>query len=217
LLHNALFFVVGVRLHRWRHNLVEFASRGWTYLALTVPVFACRALLVQGALSLALDGVSSLALAASGGRFCWLLTFGFLGLALGMLNRPQPALFYLADSSYWVYLTHLPIVGLLQVDLHPLPILAAGKFLIVLSVTMALTLGSYQVMVRHTFLGVWLHGKRDRARSLIPSQPHFPLAVLRRSFSDRRNSTGQGSNASRSSDVWTPHGQGDNQGKPSAE
>ena len=44
-LHNAIFFVVGVRLHRRRHNLLEFASHGWTYLALSVPVFACRACL----------------------------------------------------------------------------------------------------------------------------------------------------------------------------
>ena len=183
-LHNAIFFVVGVRLHRRRHNLLEFASHGWTYLALSVPVFACRALLVQSDLVRTLDGAAGVALAASGALFCWLLTFGFLSLALGMLNRPQPALSYLADSSYWVYLTHLPIVGLLQVDLHPLPIAAAWKFLIVLSGTMALTLASYQLMVRHTFLGAWLHGKRDRARRAIPSRPHFPFLLGRRHLGD---------------------------------
>ena len=187
LLHNAIFFVVGVRLHRRRHSLVDFASHGWIYLALTVPVFACRALLVQSDLVRALDGVAGVALAASGALFCWLLTFGFLGLALGMLNRPQPALSYLADSSYWVYLTHLPIVGLIQVDLHPLPIAAAWKFLIVLSGTMALTLASYQLMVRHTFLGTWLHGKRDRARGAIPSRPHFPSRLGRRHLGGRQD------------------------------
>ena len=180
LLHNAIFFVVGVRLHRRRHNLVHFASHGWTYLALTVPVFACRALLVQTDLVRALDGVASVPLAASGALFLLAAHVWFPGPALGMLNRPQPALSYLADSSYWVYLTHLPIVGLLQVDLHPLPIAAAWKFLIVLSVTMALTLASYQFMVRHTFLGVWLHGRRSRAREVIPSRPHFSLRLGRR-------------------------------------
>jgi glucan biosynthesis protein C len=137
-------------------------------------------MLVEWDLMRALDGVAGVALAASGGLFCWLLTFGFLGMALGMLNRPQPALSYLADSSYWVYLTHLPIVGLLQVDLHPLPIPAAWKFLIVLSVTMALTLASYQVMIRHTFLGVWLHGRRGRVRSKVSSRPHLPLPLVLR-------------------------------------
>jgi hypothetical protein len=104
-------------------------------------------------------------LAASGALFCWLLTYGFLGVALRATNRPQSALHYLADSSYWVYLVHLPIIGLIQVDLHVLAISSSLKFLIALSLTMVLALASYQVMVRHTFLGVWLHGRRDRGTS----------------------------------------------------
>ncbi len=192
LLHNAVFFVVGIRLHRLCHNLRSFAVHGWTYLVLSVPVFACRALLIHWDLTRSLDGASAWALAASGGLFCWLLTFGFLGLALGVLNRPQPAISYLADSSYWVYLTHLPIVGLLQVDLHPVAVPVALKFLIVLTVTMALTLASYQVTVRHTFLGLWLHGRRDRTRSILPARPHFPMRLARRSFAMRRTSGGEG-------------------------
>jgi fatty acid desaturase/peptidoglycan/LPS O-acetylase OafA/YrhL len=167
LLHNAVFFVVGVRLHGLRQHLGAFAPHGWTYLALSVPVFACRAVLIHWDLERSLDGAAAVALAVSGGLFCWLITFGFLGLALGVLNRPQPALSYLADSSYWVYLTHLPIVGLLQVDLHPVAAPAALKFLIVLSGTMALTLASYQVIVRYTFVGLWLHGRRIRTEAVL--------------------------------------------------
>ena len=47
LLHNAIFFVVGVYLHRFRHDLARFAAHRWTYLALSIPVFACRALLIR--------------------------------------------------------------------------------------------------------------------------------------------------------------------------
>jgi len=190
-LHNAAFFVVGVRLHRLRNNLDNYAANGWTYLVLSVPVFACRALLIHRGLARPLDGAAALALAASGGLFCWLLTFGFLGLALWFLNRPQPALRYIADSSYWVYLTHLPIIGLLQVDLYPVAAPATMKFLIVLSVTMTLTLASYQVMVRHTFVGLWLHGRRDRNRSMLPARPHSPIRVAHRSFAARQTSAGQ--------------------------
>jgi glucans biosynthesis protein C len=176
-LHNAVFFAVGVRLHRLRNNLDDFAVHGWTYLVLSVPVFLCRAFFIQRDLTHSLEGAAALALAVSGGLFCWLLTFGTLGLALGALNRPQPALRYLADSSYWVYLTHLPIVGLLQVDLHPVAAPAVVKFLIVLSATMALTLASYQVLVRHTFVGLWLHGRRDRTRAKVHARPHFPIRL----------------------------------------
>jgi hypothetical protein len=213
LLHNAVFFMVGVRLHRRSNSLIDFASNGWTYLALSVPVFACRAMLVQSDLVRALNGVAGLALAISGALFCWLLTFGFLGLALGRLNRPQPALSYLADSSYWVYLTHLPIVGLLQVDLHPVSIPAAWKFLIVLSVTMTLTLASYQLLVRHTFLGIFLHGKRSRNRTTIPSRPHSPSRLDLRPLGAARESASEARIAQDVLGVLIPHDQRDDRGE----
>ena len=51
------------------------------------------------------------------------------------------------------------------------------KFLLVLLVTMALSLGSYHVAVRHTFLGVWLHGRRERTRPALQAGPHFSPAL----------------------------------------
>jgi peptidoglycan/LPS O-acetylase OafA/YrhL len=164
LLHNTVFFVVGVYLHRLRHNLAPLGLYRWTYLALSVPVFACRTLLIRLDLAQTLEGPAALALAASGALFTWLVTFGLIGLALGSFDRPRPALRYFADSSYWVYLCHLPIVGLLQVDLLDVRAPAAAKFFIVLFVAMTICLASYQVMVRHTILGLWLHGRRDRTR-----------------------------------------------------
>jgi fatty acid desaturase/peptidoglycan/LPS O-acetylase OafA/YrhL len=168
LLHNAVFFAVGVSLHRTRDDLRRFAHLGWTYLILSVPVFAYRAVLISQDLTQPLGGPSSLMLSLSGALFTWLITFGFLGVALGSNGRPRFALQYLADSSYWVYLCHLPIVGLLQLDLFSVQSPVALKFSIVLTVTMALCLASYQVMVRHTVLGRWLHGRRERFR---PSRP----------------------------------------------
>jgi fatty acid desaturase/peptidoglycan/LPS O-acetylase OafA/YrhL len=173
LLHNTVFFVVGVYLHRLRQGLDRFADHRWFYLALSVPVFAVRALLIERDLTQHLDGPAALALAASGALFSWLITFGLLGLALGYFDRPWPALRYFADSSYWVYLCHLPIVGLLQVDLLALNAPAAVKFLIVLGGTLTLCLASYQVVVRHTLLGAWLHGRRDRRHLATSGAPHF--------------------------------------------
>ena len=177
LLHNLVFFGVGISLHRLHDDLDSLSKLGWTYLAVSVPVFACRALLVQQDLVRPLDGPTVLALAAWGALFTWLITFGLLGLTLGRLNRPQPALSYLADSSYWVYLCHLPIIGLLQVDLFPVRAPATVKFSIVLTVTMAICLASYHVMVRHTFLGLWLHGRRERPRTALYSTLR-PMARL---------------------------------------
>jgi peptidoglycan/LPS O-acetylase OafA/YrhL len=162
LCHNLVFFIVGVSLHRMRDDLRLLARYGWTYLALSVPVFACRGFLIRQDLLHPLHGASAVALALTGATFTWLVTFGLLGLALGRLTRPQPALSYLADSSYWVYLCHLPIVGLLQVDLYSLALPAGVKFALVLSGTVAICLASYHAAVRHTWLGLWLHGRRER-------------------------------------------------------
>ena len=60
------------------------------------------------------------------------------------------------------YLCHLPIVGLLQVDLWAVPAPALVKFLTVVMATQVLGLASYHVMVRYTDVGVWLHGRRNR-------------------------------------------------------
>jgi fatty acid desaturase len=165
LCHNFVFFVVGISLHRMRDNLHRLSRYGWSYLGLSIPVFACRALLIQQDLLRPVTGAAALPLVLAGALFTWLMTFGLLGLALGVLNRSHPALSYLADSSYWVYLCHLPIVGLLQVDLYPVAAPGLVKFALVLSGTLALCFASYQVAVRHTFLGLWLHGRRERPRS----------------------------------------------------
>jgi peptidoglycan/LPS O-acetylase OafA/YrhL len=170
LLHNAVFFVVGVVLHRSRRSLAQLATHHWTYLILSVPVFAGRAWLIRGDLTSRLAGPWVGALAVTGALFTWLIAFGFLGMALAAFNRPRRVFRYLADSSYWIYLVHLPIVGLLQVDLFAVEVPAVVKFFLVLVVTMGLGLASYQVGVRYTWLGVWLHGRRDRP------QPDHALA-----------------------------------------
>jgi peptidoglycan/LPS O-acetylase OafA/YrhL len=174
LLHNSVFFLAGVLLHQLRDDLGRLVRWGSRYMVLSVPVFVWRALLLQYDLALPLRGPGELALVFSGALFAWLITFGMLGLALGVFRESRPVLSYLADSSYWVYLCHLPLVGLLQIVLLPLPIPAPIKFATVLSVTMGLCLASYQVMVRHTLLGRWLHGPRSEKKRTAPTRRHIP-------------------------------------------
>jgi glucans biosynthesis protein C len=195
--HNAVYFAVGVCLHYWRSDLSRFAAQRWTYMALSLPVFGCRAVFVHWDLVHTLHGPATLALAASGALFAWLLTFGLLGIALGSFVRPSATFRYFADSSYWVYLCHLPIVGLIQVLLWPVAAPAGLKFLVALAGTMALCMASYHSMVRFTFLGLWLHGRRQRVSRGFLIGPHFRIPLgpglvakmrnTRARFSDSRN------------------------------
>ena len=67
---------------------------------------------------------------------------------------------YLSASSYWIYLTHFPIVGLAQVGMYPLAWPPLAKFLISLGVTLGFGLLSYQGLARRTAVGRWLNGAK---------------------------------------------------------
>jgi peptidoglycan/LPS O-acetylase OafA/YrhL len=163
-LHHASFFVVGTGLYHLRHQLLPRLARvGPWYLALSVPIFAGRAYLLGRDWTTPLDGPAALALGAVGALFGWLIVLGFIGLFVRLFRHPNPAISYLADSSYWIYLVHMPVIGLLQVDLYRVPGPALWKFPIVWAATLALGFASYQTLVRHTVIGAWLHGRRERA------------------------------------------------------
>jgi len=91
----------------------------------------------------------------------WALTLGLIGVALRYLKQPGALLRYLADASYWTYLVHLPIVMAVQGALITISLPWWVKLPIVLASTMLVSLGSYQLVVRNTRLGLWLNGSRS--------------------------------------------------------
>jgi ABC-type multidrug transport system ATPase subunit/peptidoglycan/LPS O-acetylase OafA/YrhL len=90
----------------------------------------------------------------------WYWTFGLIGAAQRFGNSPSPLRRYLADSSYWVYLVHLPIVFGLQVLVMDWPLHWALKFPLIIATTLVLTLASYHYIVRSTFIGEILNGRK---------------------------------------------------------
>lgn len=90
----------------------------------------------------------------------WLLVLGFMGLFLRRAERPNAVVRYLADSAYWVYLVHLPLVVLLNIVVSQWPAPAVVKFGGVLVVAVGLLLLSYQIGVRRTVVGRVLNGPR---------------------------------------------------------
>jgi len=91
------------------------------------------------------------------------------GLCLRFLSGVSAVRRYLADASYWIYILHLPLVMLAQVWVQAwsgpwwlkLVGVSAGVF--------AVCLVSYELLVRHTFVGRWLNGRRVPWRR--PRQP----------------------------------------------
>jgi len=94
--------------------------------------------------------------------YAWGMSLGLIGLFRRFLASERPAVRWLSDASYWMYLSHLPVVVVAQALLHDRPWPAAVKFLVVLVTTVAVTLVTYRWCVRFTPLGWLLNGPRSR-------------------------------------------------------
>lgn len=125
------------------------------------PAHLAAAVVGTGAAYLAVEqqfplAIGATVLAVAG--WCWV--YALVGVCVRYLRHERPMVRYLADSSYWAYLLHLPILLLCElvlVDLTwPMPV----KVGLTLVVTMALLLSSYHLLVRPRALGAWLNGRR---------------------------------------------------------
>ncbi|MEY4648027.1 MAG: hypothetical protein RL009_443 [Actinomycetota bacterium] len=97
--------------------------------------------------------------------------FAVTGLFLRYLHAESDLVRYLADSSYWVYLFHAPVMyvtvyALSKTGLEPLLVAAIS-----ITTALAATLVSYHYLVRPTIIGRYLSGRRRprRIRGLVES------------------------------------------------
>jgi peptidoglycan/LPS O-acetylase OafA/YrhL len=94
-----------------------------------------------------------------------LMMGSLVGLTIGVFRklfvRPQAWVRYVADSSYWMYLVHLPVVVWLQVAIAEVELNWSVKLAGVSVVTIAIALISYDLFVRSTIIGQVLNGRRQ--------------------------------------------------------
>lgn len=99
--------------------------------------------------------------------FAWMITFGLMGLFHDVMHRESSRMRYISDSSYWLYLAHLPLVVGLQALVCRLPIPSFLKFLFVCVVSILVLLWSYEKLVRYTWIGKILNGPRKRPEPIV--------------------------------------------------
>jgi len=121
------------------------------------------------------DGFGRLVSVFVQASFAWLMTFGLMGLFGQVLSRESKAMRYLSDSSYWLYLAHIPVIIFVQYLVCDFPVSAFIKFPVVCAVTSVVLLISYQLFVRYTPIGTLLNGERTRGGPVAPVKDSGPL------------------------------------------
>ncbi len=83
------------------------------------------------------------------------LSLAIIGLAVARIRRLPVAVSYLAAASFWVYLVHHPLIGLVHIDLKWMSLgLSPGlKSIVACSIGLLLSMASYEVLVRRTAFG----------------------------------------------------------------
>jgi peptidoglycan/LPS O-acetylase OafA/YrhL len=94
--------------------------------------------------------------------FVWLMVFGSIGMFRQLFSAESKTMRYISDSSYWLYLAHLPLVILAQWFVKDLPIPAMFKFVGIVVVVSAVLLLTYEYLIRYTIVGSMLNGPRKR-------------------------------------------------------
>ena len=181
--YGALFFFYGYGLYARRELIDRF--RGDDALVVLWSI-AATVFFVHVVLIGVIDEASKAGQDAESIAFLHLLNAVFYGASavmfsvalIGLFERvlrlPRPWVRWLADSSYWIYIIHLPVVAFLTFylahldrqgwleDLTGFSWSAEMKFLAACAATGALGIVTYRYLVRYTPLGTLLNGKRPR-------------------------------------------------------
>ncbi len=161
LLYYAPCFCGGWWLFRAHRAGMDVTHRCEARLALSCAAFALLLPLLRGHVASELHGAQRAALVGLFVTFAWLAVTGWFGACLKYLDRRPPrAVRYFAEASFWVYLFHHPVVELTQASLIGAGASAAAKFGVVTLAGATLPLLTYHVLVRGTWVGLLLNGRR---------------------------------------------------------
>ncbi len=90
-----------------------------------------------------------------------LMCFGLIGSFKRLFSTQSKWVRYLADSSYWLYIAHLPLIYILQNQMRGLEMPALAKLTSMCFIAFLVLLLSYRLFVRYTIIGHLLNGKRS--------------------------------------------------------
>lgn len=155
-------FGLGVLLDR-RRDLLNRIEKLWPMFTVVAIGTGAGALVLAGGpvptLAPVTDPATKAAAACLYAFTAFASTFAVTALALRFASGHSAIRRYLADASYWIYLIHMPLVMAGQVLMLDKPWPWFVKLTVVVVGVMAISLISYELLVRHTFIGKGLNGR----------------------------------------------------------
>ena len=161
LLYYGFFFVAGYLLHSHRGLLSAIARRVRVWAILSVLLFPLAT--IASAFDHGAPGAEPLRHLAAvlANAFCtWALVLLGIGAALRYFDRESPWIQYVSQSSYWVFLVHMPLVALVGWLLVPFDLPAVLKFALVCGFAAVVAFASFHYGVQKTWISSFLHGRR---------------------------------------------------------
>jgi len=146
------FYIFGWLLYGSRQLVTGLPRHGWPFV-----IVASALLLAKGVFATSLGQVAAMALSALS---VWCFVFGITGLFVRYFSRRSETMRYVSDASYWFYLIHLPLTALGAGLLIGSGLPAGVKFALVLGGTTAVCWVTYVYLVRGTFVGQFLNGRK---------------------------------------------------------
>ena len=154
------FYIVGWILFKSKELLDSFMKYDWQFVIFAVFLIIIQGLLIQYSGMDLKPNSNSAILISFNSIIVWLFIFGITGLFIRYGGKHSKRMRYISDSSYWVYLMHLPLTAIIPAFIWEFPIPALVKFIIVLSLTTLICFVTYHYLVRNTFIGKFLNGKK---------------------------------------------------------
>jgi len=156
------FFVFGWLLDRQRNAMKAFSRITWGRVFILILATACVVVLMPIQVD---PGHPKFAAAhklynVGYAAMMWTLVWLTIGIFRKLFTRPNAVVRYVADSSYWMYLIHLPIVVWLQVMVAEWGIHWSLKLMGISVTTIVFALVTYDLFVRSSWLGKLLNGRR---------------------------------------------------------
>ncbi len=152
LLAYSMFYFMGWILFKSKHLLDSFMKKDWLFTILAVVIFTARYFLrsyVDDVLYGLLNAI-----------IVWFFIFGITGLFIRYTSNHSLRWRYISDSSYWVYLIHLPLTAFIPSLIVDWPLPAFVKFVITMIGTTIVCFATYHFLVRNSFIGKFLNGRK---------------------------------------------------------